>query len=138
MSQKPIAMEQLKQIIQLKKDGIRIREMARRVGISRNSVRKYLALIASEESDSLSNTQLADKAYNNAELQEGTKRLEQLMLHFNSTSSELSKTGVTRQLLWQEYLQQYPDGYGYSRYCFRLTDFLKHRDVSMHLEIPGR
>lgn len=133
MSQKPIAMEQLKQIIQLKEDGIPIREMARRVGISRNSVRKYLALIAGEQGDSLSNTQLADKAYNN-ELQQSATRLEQLMLHFKSRSSELAKTGVTRQLLWQEYLQQYPDGYGYSQYCFRLNDFLKHRDVSMHLE----
>lgn len=45
MSQKPIVMEQLKQILQLKSDGVAIREMARRIGISRNSVRKYLALL---------------------------------------------------------------------------------------------
>jgi response regulator of citrate/malate metabolism len=43
MAQKPIAMEQLKQILQLQADGISIREIARRVGISRNSVRKYLS-----------------------------------------------------------------------------------------------
>jgi len=42
MAQKPIAMEQLKQILQLQKDGVGVREMARRTGISRNSVRKYL------------------------------------------------------------------------------------------------
>ena len=45
MSQKPIVMEQLKQVLQLKSDGIPIREIARRTGISRNSVRKYLALL---------------------------------------------------------------------------------------------
>jgi transposase len=43
MAQKPIAMEQLKQILQLQADGTSIREIARRVGISRNSVRKYLS-----------------------------------------------------------------------------------------------
>ncbi|HZW64583.1 MAG TPA: helix-turn-helix domain-containing protein [Hanamia sp.] len=43
MAQKPIAMEQLKQILRLKNDGISIREIARRVHISRNSVRKYLS-----------------------------------------------------------------------------------------------
>jgi response regulator of citrate/malate metabolism len=43
MAQKPIAMEQLKQILQLNKDGVGIREISRRVGISRNSVRKYLS-----------------------------------------------------------------------------------------------
>jgi hypothetical protein len=48
MAQKPIAMEQLKQILQLHKDGVGIREMARRTGISRNSVRKYLALLSKE------------------------------------------------------------------------------------------
>jgi response regulator of citrate/malate metabolism len=51
MAQKPIAMEQLKQILQLQKDGISIREMARRAGISRNSVRKYLSLLATTLGD---------------------------------------------------------------------------------------
>ena len=46
MSQKPIVMEQLKQVLQLKSDGISIREIARRTGISRNSVRKCLALLS--------------------------------------------------------------------------------------------
>ena len=44
-------MEQLKQILQLKCDGIGIREIARRTGISRNSVRKYLALLPAPTSD---------------------------------------------------------------------------------------
>ena len=48
MSQKPIVMEQLKQILQLRSDGVAIREMARRIGISRNSVRKYLVLLDNE------------------------------------------------------------------------------------------
>ncbi len=45
MAQKPITMEQLKQILQLNQDGIAIREIAQRTGISRNSVRKYLSLL---------------------------------------------------------------------------------------------
>ena len=43
MSQKPLTMEQLKQVLQLKKDGVGIREIVRRTGISRNAVKKYLA-----------------------------------------------------------------------------------------------
>jgi transcriptional regulator len=39
MAQKPIVMEQLKQVLQIRSDGISIREIARRVGISRNSCR---------------------------------------------------------------------------------------------------
>jgi len=133
MSQKPIVMEQLKQILQLKSDGIAIREIARRIGISRNSVRKYLVLLGSANKD-LSNTDLADKAYNNDLLEHDAERLKQLTQYFNTCESELSKTGVTRQLLWQEYIVMYPDGYSYSRYCYHLNQRLKKSDVSMHLE----
>jgi transposase len=133
MSQKPIVMEQLKQILQLKNDGIAIREMARRIGISRNSVRKYLALLNSADENSTSR-ELADKAYQNDLLDHDAQRQQQLVQHFSSSGSELSRTGVTRQLLWQEYIILHPDGYSYSRYCYHLNQYLKKSDVSMHLE----
>lgn len=137
MSQKPIVMEKLKQILQLRNDGIPIREMARRIGISRNSVRKYLSLL-DDANDIVSNKDLADKAYNNDLLELNTGRLQQLMLHLGYAVTELNKTGVTRQLLWLEYLERHPDGYGYSQYCYHLNQYLKHKDVAMHLEYqPG-
>lgn len=109
MPQKPITMEQLKQILQLSNDGTGIREIARRLGISRNSVRKYLLLLQ-DNGDTDDNKKLADKAYNNEQQEQNTLRQQQLYLHFKQAFTELSKTGVTRQLLWNEYLQQYPDG----------------------------
>jgi transposase len=137
MSQKPIVMEQLKQILQLKADGTGIREIARRIGISRNSVRKYLQLLE-KDTDNLTSKELADKAYNNEVLERGALRLQTLHLHFAYASLELSKTGVTRQLLWHEYLGTHPDGYGYSQYCWRLNEYLKQGDLAMHLEYePG-
>jgi transposase len=30
---------------------------------------------------------------------------------------ELKRKGVTRQLLWEEYRSQHPDGYGYTQFC---------------------
>lgn len=137
MAQKPITMEQLKQIHQLDKDGIAIREIARRTGISRNSVRKYLSLLKKDETDSnedLTNKQLAGKAYNSDDAEHNAERLQQLTSYLKETEHELSKTGVTRQLLWKEYLQRHPDGYAYSHYCYHLKQYLKHTDVSMHLE----
>ncbi len=133
MAQKPIAMEQLKQILQLKNDGISIREIARRVRISRNSVRKYLSRFDAD-TDNLSDKQLADEAYNNEQLETNTERKLQLLEHFRYAESELAKTGVTRLLLWNEYLLKNPGGYGYSQYCDQFKNYLKHKDVSMHLE----
>lgn len=94
MSQKPIVMEQLKQILQLHADGVSILEIARRIGISRNSVRKYLQLLDTNE-DNLTGKELADKAYNNEVLEKNTLRLRQLHHHFAYASAELSKPGVT-------------------------------------------
>src|SRR5687768_3968656 len=137
MAQKPIAMELLKQILQLRDDGVGIREMARRSGISRNSVRKYLRQLEAESSN-VGATELAEKAYTNDTLAHDAQRFEQLMIHFRYAEEELSKTGVTRQLLWQEYMQQHPDGYVYSHYCHHLNQYLKNKDLSMHLEYePG-
>lgn len=133
MAQKPIAMEQLKQVLQLHSDGISIREITRRVGISRNSVRKYL-LRFNNVKHNLSDQELLDKAYDNDLIELEAERLRQLTAHFNTAGSELSKTGVTRQLLWHEYLARHPDGYSYSRYCYHLSQYFKNRDLSMHLE----
>ncbi len=46
--------------------------------------------------------------------------------------SELSKAGVTKQLLWEEYLQAHGDnGYQYSQYCQRYRDWVKTLKRSM-------
>ena len=39
MAQKPLSMEVIKQVLRLNQDGVGIRETARRLGISRNSVK---------------------------------------------------------------------------------------------------
>lgn len=52
--------------------------------------------------------------------------------------SELKKTGVTRQLLWQEYKTSNPAGYGYTQFCEYLNQERSLRGVTMHLEhSPG-
>lgn len=137
MSQKPITMDHLKQVLQLKRDGVAIKEIVRRIGISRNSVRKYLAKF-DIDAEQVSNKVLADTAYNNVQLEHDTLRLQNLIQYFKYASAELTKTGVTRQLLWHEYLQRYPDGYAYSQFCYHLKAYHRNSDLSMHLEYkPG-
>ncbi len=133
MAQKPLAMELLKQILRLYHDGISIHEITRRVGASRNTVRKYLSRFKNADVVP-TDTELADKAYDNNLLELDAERLRQLTVHFNASGSDLSKTGVTRQLLWQEYFALHPDGYSYSRHCYHLSEYFKNRDLSMHLE----
>lgn len=52
---------------------------------------------------------------------------------------ELRRVGVTRQLLWREYRQAHPDGYGYSQFCERLRRYVERRDLTMVLShVPGQ
>jgi len=44
---------------------------------------------------------------------------------------ELARKGVTLQLLWFEYRELHPDGYGYSQFCQRYRDWRRRRDVVM-------
>lgn len=137
MSQKPITMDHLKQVLQLHRDGVPIKEIVRRVGISRNSVRKYLHKFRHVD-EPASTSQLADLAYGNERQEQDVNRLEALFSFFTYATRELTGTGVTRQLLWHEYLQQQPNGYGYSQFCHHLKKYQQQGDLAMHLEYqPG-
>jgi len=136
MAQKPIEMEVIKQVLQLKRDGVAIREIARRAGISRNSVRVYLRQL--EGKSHVSDKELAETAYHNDKQVARTKRHYDLIQYFVNHAKELGKTGVTRQFLWTEYLSRHPDGYAYSQYCYHLRGWLNKQDLAMHLEYtPG-
>lgn len=44
---------------------------------------------------------------------------------------ELKRKGVTLSLLWVEYRQSQPDGYGYSQFCHRYRAWSKHLNPTM-------
>jgi transposase len=44
---------------------------------------------------------------------------------------ELRRPHVTKQLLWQEYREQHPDGYQYSQFCARYAAFARTLSVTM-------
>lgn len=136
MAQKPIRMEQIKQVQQLHNDGVSIKEIKRRLNISRNSVRKYIRLVGN--TPDLPDKELAEKAYDNETQLQKTARLHELIQYFKATDKELHKTGVTRQLLWTEYLLTHNNGYGYSQYCYHLKQWFRQSDLAMHMEYtPG-
>ena len=145
MAQKPIDMNLAKQIQQLHNDGVAIKEIVRRIGISRTTVRKYLRIMellppASGEGQviAVSEQRLAAIIYNNDITPIAGRRRENLDEHFENAKMELHKTGVNKQILWMEYLDKYPDGYKYSQYCRLFMKYLKNTDPAFHWEYePG-
>ncbi len=138
MAGKPISMHQLKQIIELLNKNYSVRSIARMSGISRNTVADYKLLIEQSkipfeqllllEDDALS-VLLYDKDSINQTTSERKKDFKNRLDYF---SSELRRRGVTRQLLWDEYRQEYPSGYSYSQFCDHLLKALRVKNAVMH------
>ena len=99
MASKPISMDTLLVVLKLAESGCTIKEIKRRTGISRNTIRKYLRLLNGRVFSELSSAELTSIRYENDCTEVKSHRYNTLVDHFKNCSSELKQTGVTRQLL---------------------------------------
>lgn len=141
MAQQTIDMNQAKQIQQLSADGVAIKEIVRRTGISRKTVRKYLRKVEAthlpagvDKHRSIPDRELAAIIYSNDTVPGCDERFRFLIRHFDDKKNSLHKTGVTRQMLWTEYITTHPGGYKYSQYCYLFGKYLKDSDPAFHWE----
>lgn len=141
-------MHQIKRIIEFHLHGHSIRQIERLCGISRNTIRDYLRKLQQTgrpldellklEDQALLNTVQADAAGKNLGGRVIEHRYELVEQKLEYYRSELNRRGVTRQLLWQEYRADHPDGYSYSQFCEHLGRHLKKESAVMHfLHRPG-
>jgi transposase len=116
---KLISMEKISLIKQLNEQGHSIRSISRKTGVHRKTVTEYLSRDHTGDASSL-----------NAE------RLATLSGYFPHYDRELSRVGVTRQLLWNEYRELHPDGYRYTQFCAYYSRYrlALPREAVMHLD----
>ncbi|WP_224996928.1 IS21 family transposase [Cesiribacter sp. SM1] len=120
MANKRLDMTTLRQLIRLKSEGRSHRYISSSLGISRTTVVEYVKQLSFSGLSWPALLQLNDEGLEIA-LQgsgAGNERHKNLLAFFPYMEEELKKTGVTRQLLWQEYKQDQPDAYGYSQFCY--------------------
>jgi hypothetical protein len=139
MANKLLSMHKIRQILLFLERGVSQRSIEKEVKISRKTIAIYLGKFLGT---GLSFSSL---------LKQSDQELEQLLglakpalqepsdprtQHFNSLISyfnkELSRIGVTRLLLWEEYIREYPEGFQYSRFCELLQDQMKLNQAVMH------
>lgn len=115
-------------ILRLQELGFSIKGIARQLGLARHSICRYL-------SDQGWDSHPSDTAAPVAPPRIGLPlRIQQLHEHFSYAERELKKTGVTRQIPWLEYKDNLPGGFQYSHYCYHFQQYLRTKDVVMHLE----
>lgn len=130
-------MTQVALIQQLKEQGESIRSISRKTGLHRKTVAHYL-----NESFSVDSEEVHPKKSSNSgevfpvnTLCEND-RLTILKGYFPYFDRELSRTGVTRALLWEEYRLSHPSGFGYTQFCEYYSRYRSSlpREATMYLE----
>ena len=138
MAGKPKKMSQVKQILQMHKQGIGTKTTARNLGISKNTVKNYLAKYRSSklslETLLKMEDHALDKVFHPGNPAYKDTRFDELKANLDYYTDELKKTGVTRKLLWEEYRLSIPDGYSLSQFSFHLSQHLLAKNPTMVLQ----
>lgn len=119
-------MSQIKQLLLMYKEGLGRKEIARNLKISKNTVKTYLSKLLSlncklEELLSLEDPVLEARFHAGNPAYKDNQRYELLKTNLDYYKNELVRTGVTRRLLWEEYLEDNPKGYSYAQFCFHMS-----------------
>lgn len=125
MAGKITRMSLIKQLLQLHKQGAPIKQMSRVLDISKNTVKSYLAKLAALGLDidrllALEEVPLEAMFHSGNPAFKPDERYHQLMGQMDYILKELTRKGVTRMQLWEEYILQYPDGYRFTQFCFHI------------------
>ena len=135
------AIKRMDQILNILKTYQRTRSIKATVkaeGCARNTIRSYLRLAAARDPDlnvvlKLPDDQLRQVFFPGTPAAAFDREAD-FALHFDGWAEELIKTGVTRQLLWEEYLERVPQGYRYTRWCNLFREQAERRNLTMALE----
>jgi transposase len=130
-------MDQIKAIIKEYIASQSYKATARRMKVARNTVKGYIGKCIDSNIDlqsilSLNDEQLKKIFYSTASELE-MSRQEIFISKIDYWIKELRKTGVTRQILWQEYRDDYPEGFGYSQFCDRTRQHIQRKDLTISM-----
>lgn len=121
-----MSMRQLRYLLRLHHGGVSAREIGRRLGVARSTVQDNLqraaaAGLAWPLADDVSDEALELRLFGRAGAPTGQRR--RVEPDWAALARELKRPGVTMTILWEEYREAHPEGYGYSRFCDLLRGF---------------
>ncbi len=136
MPRKKLSMRKIREVLRLKWEGnLSHRAIARSCGISHSTVTDYIRRVQDAGlcwplPETLDEDQLYLMLFPKSAptLEQPTPQPDLQYIH-----RELRRKGVTRRLLWLEYRESHPDGYGYSRFCELYRLWAKKLDPPMRL-----
>jgi transposase len=137
MANRLIDMRKVRKVITLHHQGKSKVFISKYLSLSRNTVKKYIALyqllnLTIEDINQKSDAELED-LFSNNKTQNPSPKLQVVYNFFPYMERELKKTGVTRQLMWEEYYKKHPDGLKVSQFCEHYQRWTKKVNPVMHM-----
>lgn len=135
MAYKPIRMNTIEKINQYRQQGMGIKRIARILTISKNTVRSYLAKL--ETLDSLAKQpidHLDEHHLYSEHFMVHNSRKQALLDLMPEYFARLRLTGVTREMVYQDYIEQHPKGYSYGEFCRKIKSFKAVQNATLQLE----
>lgn len=125
MAGKVKRMSIIKQLLQLHLDGTSNRQISKLLYLDKGTVNRYVQKIRSHQ---LTPNQLLalddlvlEKQFHAGSPAYTDERFEIFRNKVDYWLKELTRKHVTRHILWKEYRKNYPNGYGYSQFCYHLN-----------------
>jgi len=135
MTQERLSMRKINEVLRLKWDkGLSNRTIARSCRISHSTVREYVkraeaAGLKWPLPEELDEESLSARLF--PEDRRATPPRMQTLPNWEQVRAELQKRNVTLRLVWVEYREAWPEGYGYSQYCELYRRYVSKLDPPM-------
>jgi transposase len=129
-----LSMRKIREVARLAAAGLSIRQIAGSCQIARSTVGDYLGRLAVAGMSWPFDPDLSDEEIDGILFVQTEDKLslsKRAIPEWQHIHKELRRKAVTKQLLWQEYREEYADGYGYSQFCDKYKRWAKNIDVTM-------
>ncbi|WP_428330299.1 hypothetical protein [Mucilaginibacter sp.] len=87
-----------------------------------------------EEVNNLNDKELEDLFGKTRENNQPSSRMQSMQRCFPHVDKELKKTGMNRQILWEAYIKEFPEGYKYTQFCTYYNQWKTKVNPTMHMD----
>jgi transposase len=140
MTQERLSLRKIREILRLKYEvGLSNRAIARACRVSNSTVGDYVARAQAAGlrwplPEGLGEEELYRRLFPDQEIQ---TRQDRPLPDWEEIHRELSRSGVTRVLLWQEYREQHPEGYGRTQFFAHYQRWNREHTTSLRMPHKG-
>jgi transposase len=140
MAGKTKRMSQVKQVLMLFSQGRGNKEIARMLDMSKNTVKSYRKKVDQSGVPIDLLLQMDDPVLEVRFHAGNPAYLDDRFIHLKSNLDTYVKelgdprSHVTKYILWEEYRQAHPEGYGYTQFCYHISQHKKAKKPSMVLD----